>query len=67
MKIKLEINEEAKTVRLLVDKVNGEQFTCITADKVFDIEDKGYEIIPTSNDISNRLHGHRIATRRIKK
>ena len=67
MKIRMEINEETKTVKLLVDKVNGEHFTCFTADNVFDIEDKGYEIIPTNKDISNRLHEHRLAQRRIKK
>lgn len=67
MKIRLEINEEAKTIKLLRDTVNGEQFKWFTAEKVFELEDKGYEIIPTSNDISNRLHGHRLAQRRVKK
>ncbi|TDI97063.1 MAG: hypothetical protein E2O29_02155 [Deltaproteobacteria bacterium] len=67
MKIRLEINEKAKIVKLFRDIVNGDEFQCFTAELIFELEDKGYEIIPISNDISNRLHGHMLAKRRIKK
>lgn len=61
MKIKLETNKKTKTIRLLKDSVNGKHFNLITAAKLFEFEDDGYKLVPTSRAINKKLQGHEIA------
>lgn len=61
MKINLKINKITKTITLLKDSVNGESFTLLTAIKLFELEDDGYTLVPTSRAINKKLQGHEIA------
>jgi len=60
MKVKL-IQSNNKTVIIVKDRANGERFDPALAEKIFALEDQGYNFIFGNKDIKQKFYNFRVA------